>query len=117
MRAITLAEANKIINGTFAAAKRRKAHALAAIVLDAGGRVKAFQKQDGASLMRFEIAYGKAFAALALNRSSRQVLQKAKEKPAFMTSLAQLADGPLFLEGGGHLIRDANGANAGSLCV
>ena len=62
----------------------REAYALAAIVLDAGGRVKAFQKQDGASLMRFEIAYGKAFGALALNRSSRQVLQKAKEKPAFM---------------------------------
>src|SRR5215467_1743699 len=63
MRAISLAEANKIITGTFASAKRRKAYALAAIVLDAGGRVKAFQKQDGASLLRFEIAYGKAFAA------------------------------------------------------
>ena len=67
-------------------------------MLDAGGRVKAFQKQDGASLMRFEIAYGKAFGALALNRSSRQVLQKAKEKPAFMQSLSELSDGPLFLE-------------------
>src|SRR2546429_5523654 len=84
MRAISLAEANKIINGTFASAKKRKAHALAAIVLDAGGRVKAFQKQDGASLMRFEIAYGKAFGALALNPSSRQGLQKAQEKPALM---------------------------------
>src|SRR6266576_3974551 len=101
MRAISLAEANKIINGTFASANKRKAHALAAIVLDAGGRVKAFQKQDGASLMRFEIAYGKAFGALALNRSSRQVLAKAKEKPAFMASLTELADGPLFLEAGG----------------
>jgi hypothetical protein len=48
MRAITLAEANRIIEGTFASAARREAHALAAIVLDAGGRVKAFQKQDGA---------------------------------------------------------------------
>ena len=68
MRAISLAEANKIIDGTFASAEKRQAYALAAIVLDAGGRVKAFQKQDGASLMRFEIAYGKAFGALALNR-------------------------------------------------
>jgi uncharacterized protein GlcG (DUF336 family) len=102
MRAISLAEANKIIDGTFASGKKRKAHALAAIVLDAGGRVKVFQKQDGASLMRFEIAYGKAFGALALNRSSRQVLQKAKEKPVFMQSLAELADGPLFLEAGGQ---------------
>jgi uncharacterized protein GlcG (DUF336 family) len=77
-------------------------------VLDAGGRVKAFQKQDG--LMRFEIAYGNAFAALALNRSSRQMLQKAKEKekPAFIHSLGELADGPIFLEAGGQLIRDAS---------
>ena len=117
MRAISLAEANKIIDGTFVSAGKRKAHALAAIVLDAGGRVKAFQKQDGAALMRFEIAYGKAFAALALNRSSRQVLQKAKEKPAFMQSLAELADGPLFLEGGGQLIRDATGEIVGALGV
>ena len=117
MRAITLVEANAIIAGTFASAERRKAHALAAIVLDAGGRVKAFQKQDGASLMRFEIAYGKAFGALALNRSSRQVLAKAKEKPAFMQSLAELADGPLFLEAGGQLIRDATGEIVGAVGV
>jgi uncharacterized protein GlcG (DUF336 family) len=117
MRALSLAEANKIISGTFASARRRKAYPLAAIVLDAGGRVKAFQKQDGASLMRFEIAYGKAFGALALNRSSRQLLQKAKEKPAFMASLTELADGPLFLEGGGQLIRDKTGEVVGALGV
>jgi uncharacterized protein GlcG (DUF336 family) len=117
MRAISLDEANTIINGTFAAAKKRNAYALAAIVLDAGGRVKAFQKQDGASLLRFEIAHGKAFAALALNRSSRQVLAKQKEKPAFMESLAQLSDGPLFLEGGGQLIRDRTGEIVGALGV
>src|SRR5207248_3782592 len=117
MRAITLGEANTVIEGTFASAKKRKAHSLAAIVLDAGGRVKAFQKQDGASLLRFEIAYGKAFAALALNRSSRQVLAKQKEKPAFMESLADLADGPLFLEGGGQLIRDKTGEIVGALGV
>src|SRR5438105_696864 len=117
VRALSLVEANKIIAGTFASAKRRKAYALAAIVLDAGGRVKAFQKQDGASLMRFEIAYGKAFGALALNRSSRQVLQKAKEKPAFMQSLTELADGPVFLEAGGQLIRDPSGEIVGALGV
>jgi uncharacterized protein GlcG (DUF336 family) len=117
MRAISLAEANKIIEGTFASARERKAYALAAIVLDAGGRVKAFQKQDGASLMRFEIAYGKAFGALSLNRSSRQVLAKAKEKPAFMQSLSELADGPVFMEAGGQLIRDPSGEIVGSLGV
>jgi uncharacterized protein GlcG (DUF336 family) len=117
MRAISLAEALEIIEGTFASAKKRKAHALSAILLDAGGRVKAFHKQDGSSLLRFEIAYGKAFAALALNRSSRQVLQKAKEKPVFMQSLGELSDGPLFLEGGGQLIRDETGEIVGALGV
>jgi uncharacterized protein GlcG (DUF336 family) len=117
MRGISLDEANKIITGTFASAKKRKAYALAAIVLDAGGRVKSFQKQDGASLLRFEIAYGKAFGALSLNRSSRQVLQKAKEKPAFMQSLVELSDGPLFLEAGGQLIRDPDGEIVGALGV
>src|SRR4029078_5897673 len=117
MRAISLAEANKIIDGTLASAEKREAYALAAIVLDAGGRVKAFQKQDGASLMRFEIAYGKGFGARALKRSSRQVLQKAKEKPAFMQSLSELCDGPLFLEAGGQLIRDASVEVVGALGV
>ena len=117
MRSITLAEANRIISGTFAAAKKCKSYALAAIVLDAGGRVKAFQKQDGASLMRFEIAYGKAFAALSLNRSSRQVLQKHREKPYFMANLEALSDGPLFLEGGGQLIRDKSDEIVGALGV
>jgi uncharacterized protein GlcG (DUF336 family) len=117
MRAITLAEAITIIEGTFASARERNAYPLSAVVLDAGGRVKAFHKQDGSSLLRFEIAYGKAFAALALNRSSRQVLQKAKEKPAFMESLAELSDGPLFLEGGGQLIRDRSGEIVGALGV
>ena len=117
MRSISLAEANKLITGTFASARKRKAYALAAIVLDAGGRVKSFQKQDGASLMRFEIAYGKAFAALSLNRSSRQVLQKFREKPQFMQNLVELSDGPIFLEAGGQLIRDASGEIVGALGV
>jgi uncharacterized protein GlcG (DUF336 family) len=117
MRALSLAEALEIIEGTFAAAKEHNCHALAAIVLDAGGRIKAFQKQDGASLMRFEIAYGKAFAALSLGRSSRMVLQKAKEKPLFVQSLERIADGPLFLEAGGQLVRDGQGEIMGAIGV
>ncbi|MFL5089064.1 MAG: GlcG/HbpS family heme-binding protein [Xanthobacteraceae bacterium] len=117
MRALSLEQANTIIGATFAAAEKHKCRPMSAIILDAGGRVKAFQKQDGASMMRFEICYGKAYASLALGRPSRLVLQKAKEKPLFMQSVGDLADGPLFLEGGGQLIRDEAGEVVGAIGV
>jgi uncharacterized protein GlcG (DUF336 family) len=109
MRALSLDEANTIIRATFAAAKKHKCRPMSAIVLDAGGRVKAFQKQDNASMLRFEVCYGKAYGALALGRPSKLVLEKANEKPLFMQGIENLADYPLFLEGGGQLIRDKSG--------
>src|SRR5277367_5282360 len=109
MRSLSLDEANTIIAATFAAAKKHKCRPMSAIVLDAGGRVKAFQKQDHASMLRFEVCYGKAYGSLALGRPSKLVLQKANEKPLFMQSIDNLADYPLFLEGGGQLIRDKSG--------
>jgi uncharacterized protein GlcG (DUF336 family) len=117
MRALSLEQANTMIAATFAAAKKSKCRPMSAIVLDAGGRAKAFQKQDGASMLRFEVCYGKAYAALALGRPSRLVLAKAREKPLFMQSIDNLADFPLFLEGGGQLIRDKAGEVVGAIGV
>ena len=106
LRGLSLDEALTIITATFDAAAEHRCSPLSAIVLDAGGRIKAFLKQDGCSMLRFEVCRGKAYGALALGRSSRMVLQKAREKPLFMQSLETMADSPLFLEGGGQLIRD-----------
>ena len=117
MRGLSLDQANTIIAATFAAAKKRKCRPMSAIVLDAGGRVKAFQKQDGASMLRFEVCRGKAYGALALGRPSKLVLQKAREKPLFMQGIENLADYPLFLEGGGQLIRDKDGEVMGAAGV
>src|ERR1700719_3833737 len=117
MRALSLEQANAIIAATFAAARKERCRPMSAIVLDAGGRVKAFQKQDGASMLRFEVCYGKAYASLALGRPSKLVLQKANDKPLFMQSIDNLADYPLFLEGGGQLIRDKGGEVVGAIGV
>jgi len=117
MRALSLEQANTIIAGCFAAANKHRCRPMSAIILDAGGRVKAFQKQDGASMLRFEVCYGKAYASLALGRPSKLVLQKANEKPLFMQSIENLADYPLFLEGGGQLIRDPDGEVIGAIGV
>ncbi len=117
MRALSLEQANTMIAVTFATAKKERCRPMSAIVLDAGGRVKAFQKQDGASMLRFEVCYGKAYASLALGRPSKLVLQKANEKPLFMQGIENLADYPLFLEGGGQLIRDEAGEVVGAIGV
>src|SRR5262249_51650782 len=96
----------KLITGTFAEAQKRNLRPLTAVVLDAGGHVKAGLKQDGCSTRRVEIACGKAYAAPSLGRSVRLRLHKCREKPIFMENLQGLAQGPMFLEGGGQLVRD-----------
>jgi uncharacterized protein GlcG (DUF336 family) len=45
------------------------------------------------------------------------VLQKQREKPVFMDNLLALADGPMFLEAGGQLIRDGAGEVIGAIGV
>ena len=117
MRAITLDQSNAIIEASLVRARELDLKPLSVIVLDAGGRVKAFQKQDGSALLRFEIAYGKAFAALGLGRSSKLVLQKYRDKPVFMEYLQNLSDGPLFLEGGAQLILDEHGEVVGAVGI
>ena len=117
MRALTLEQAVAVINGTFAEAAKLKLRPIAAVVLDSGGRVKAGMVQDRCSMLRFEVSRGKAYASLALGRPSRLVLAKAKEKPIFVDNLQGVADQPLFLEGGGQLIRDAEGEVIGAIGV
>jgi len=87
------------------------------IVVEPGCKVKAFQKEDGSSMARFEMAFGKAYAALALGRSSKLVRQRAEEKPIFMDFLIGASDGKLFPEGGGRLIRDGDGRVIGAVGV
>jgi len=117
MRAISLKQSLTIIEAALAKAGELKLRPLTVVVLDAGGRVKAVQKQDGASLLRFEIAQGKAFAALGLGRSSKLVLEKAWDKPLFFEHLNELSDSPLFPEGGGQLILDEHGEVVGAIGI
>ncbi len=68
-------------------------------------------------MMRFEMAYGKAYAALALGRSSTLVRGRAEERPMFMQYLIRASGDQLFPEGGGMLIRDKDGEVIGAVGV
>lgn len=96
--------ANAIIAAAFAKAADLGLKPLSVAVLDAGGHVKAFQKQDDSSLMRFEIAVGKAFGALAVGAGSRWLNAAGIERPHFVQALTVASGGKIVPVPGGVLI-------------
>jgi uncharacterized protein GlcG (DUF336 family) len=117
MSTITLAQADRIIDAAIARGVELNCRPISVIVVEPGCKVKAFKKEDGASMIRFEMAFGKAYAALALGRSSSLVHQRAEERPIFMRYLIAASDEQLFPEAGGLLIRDTNGEVIGAVGV
>ncbi|MDA9405718.1 GlcG/HbpS family heme-binding protein, partial [Bradyrhizobium sp. CCBAU 45384] len=84
MADLTLDTARKILDAAFAKASELKLKPLVVTVLDARGVLKIAAAQDGTSLMRAEIAHGKAFGALAMGLGSRALFQRAQEQPYFI---------------------------------
>ena len=117
MPSLTLEQANGIIAGAFAKAAELKLKPLAVCVLDAGGHVKAFQRQDGASMLRFEIGSGKAYGALAVGTGSRWLNNQAKDRPHFLEGLSGVSGGKVVLVPGGVLIKDAGGEILGAVGI
>lgn len=117
MPRISLTKANKIINAGFARAKELGLKPLAISVLDAGGHLIAFQRQDGASMMRFEIATGKAWGALALGIGSRAVNKLATDRPHFFTGLSGVSGGRIVPVPGGMLVKSKTGETIGAVGV
>lgn len=114
---ITLRQSEAIIDGILARGRELGCRPLSVAVVEPGAKVKAFKKEDGSSMMRFEMAFGKAYAALALGRSSSLVRVRAEERPMFMDYLLDTSDRQIFPEGGGMLVRDGAGSVIGAVGV
>jgi uncharacterized protein GlcG (DUF336 family) len=117
MANLTLDQAERIIDAILKRGAELESRPLSVIVVEPGCKVKAFKKEDGSSMIRFEMAYGKAYAALALGRSSKLVRVRAEEKPIFMRYLIGASGEQIFPEGGGMLIRNAAGEVVGAVGV
>lgn len=101
----TLADANRIIAAAFEKAADLDLKPLGVAVLDPGGHLVAFQRQDEASIFRFEIAFGKAYGALAVGVGSRDVAKMAVERPHLILGLSGVSGGKVVPVPGGVLIR------------
>ncbi|HWU39148.1 MAG TPA: heme-binding protein [Candidatus Acidoferrum sp.] len=114
---LTLAQANTIIENALAKGREMKVPPLAVVVLDDSGNVKAAQREDGASMFRFDVALGKAWGAVAMGCSSRALAKRAQTNPNFMITLAATAQGKFLPQQGGVLIRNGKGEILGAVGI
>src|SRR5487761_2726764 len=117
MANLTLEQAEHIIDAIIGRGAALNCRPLSVIVVEPGCKVKAFKKEDGSSMIRFEMAFGKAYAALALGRSSMLVHHRAEERPIFMRYLIAASGEQIFPEGGGMVIRNDDGEVIGAVGV
>jgi uncharacterized protein GlcG (DUF336 family) len=117
MMNLGLEDALRIIHGARNAGRAAGMKPLSIVVLDAGGHVTAFEREDGSSNKRFEIAFGKAHGALALGLGSRALMARAEQQPSFIAAVTSAIGGALIPVPGGVLVTDAAGATVGAVGV
>jgi uncharacterized protein GlcG (DUF336 family) len=117
MSDLTLKIAVSLAGQALAAGREISAAPLTVAVLDSGGHLVALQREDGASLLRPQIAIGKAWGAIALGKGSRLLAQDAQQRPAFFAALNGLGQSNIVPAPGGVLIRDQDGKVMGAIGV
>ena len=114
---LSLALASRI---TDEALRLRRVHGLlplAVAVLDAGGQIVSYRREDGCGLLRHDFAHGKAWGALGMGMATRQIRDRLANRPSFQAALAVASDGRFIPTPGGVLIVNAQGQGIGAVGI
>jgi uncharacterized protein GlcG (DUF336 family) len=114
---VTLAQASTIVDVALKKGRETNCAPLTIAVLDAGGHLVAFKREDKSGILRFDIAYGKAWGALGMGFGSRELAERAAKNPLFIDALTTISKGRLVPNPGGVLIKDAGGAILGAVGI
>ncbi|MEU6548247.1 heme-binding protein [Streptomyces sp. NPDC046859] len=114
---ITLAQAHRIVQAGLDFAREEKLEPLTFAVLDPGGTLVTLAREDGAGLLRPDIAVAKAWGVLGLGINNREISRRAAAAPEFFTSIATLAGGRVLSVPGGVFVRDEQGRLLGAVGV
>jgi uncharacterized protein GlcG (DUF336 family) len=117
MSSLTLAQASTIVDVALKTGRDAKYAPLTVAVLDAGGHLVAFKREDKSGLLRFDIAFGKAWGALGMGFGGRTLAGRAPKSQLFFTTLAAASGGRFVPVIGGILIRDAGGDVIGAVGI
>ena len=112
---LSLSQANQILSAAIKKSNEMGFKPMGIVVLDEAGHLKAFGREDGASMFRFDVAQGKAWGAIGMGASSRVLGQRAKDNPNFFVSLAATADGKFLPQTGAVLIKNEHGQVLGAV--
>lgn len=114
---LPLETANKIVTEALRLGREANLLPLTVVALDAGGKLIAMQSEDGSGLLRYDVAFGKAWGALGMGISSKLIRDRLSERPTFQTALANASDGRLIPVPGGVLVETADGITIGAIGI
>lgn len=117
MTALSLAQASVIVDEALRHGRSRKMKPLTVAVLDAGGHMIAFKREDKSGILRREIAEGKAWGVLGMGYGGREFARRNAIRPTFYTALAVASGGRVMPVIGGVLVRDEAGEIIGAVGV
>lgn len=117
MLRLTLDQASTIVDAALRAGRDAALAPLSVAVLDAGGHLVAFKREDRSGILRFDIAFGKAWGALGMGMGSRELAGRAEKQPSFMAAIAAASGGRVIPVPGGVLVQDAAGETLGAVGI
>ena len=105
MQPLLLDQASRIVDAALQKARELGCKPLTVAVLDAGGHLVAFKRENDSGILRPQIAIGKAWGGLGMGAGSRHLAERAASHPSFVTALTAASDGRVFPVPGGVLVR------------
>jgi len=115
--ALPLDAASAIVDAALRLGREHNLLPLTVAVLDLGGNLLAFKKEDGSGILRGDIATGKAWGALGMGISSRTIMERLGNRPAFQGAVAAASQGRFVPVPGGVLICADDGAVVGAVGI
>ena len=115
MTLLTLEKSNQMIAAALAHSQTAGYAPMGVAVVDSAGQLKAYARQEGASALRFDIALGKASAAIGMGVNSRVLADRTKTVPVFLGAIASSSSMHFIPQTGAVLIKDAAGNTIGAV--
>ena len=114
---LSLSIADRLVSAALQKARQLKYKPMSVAVLDAGGHLVAFKREDRSSILRPQIAQAKAWGSLAMGIGGRSLAERASTNPLFVAALGNISEGRIAPIPGGVLILNADGFTLGAIGV